>query len=659
MEGFLYAKHIGFSTRLNRIGLVVAVIAGILVLRLFQLQIIRGDRYRTLSDNNRYRLQRLNAPRGMILDRNGEVLVDNRPAFALSAVPREMDDPERTVRQLAGLVAIDLEKAVSDISALRRSSTSMAMHVTVKEDLPFHEVARTEEAIAQLPGVIIVSRPVRRYVFNEAASTVLGYLGEIDERQLEQFRERGYTLGSLIGKTGIERVCEEHLRGVDGGLLVEVHSLGKPQLVTDFRGREQFQVDSLGRQLRTEYRRDPEPGNNVTLTIDRRIQQLAETALGDATGAIVVMDMDTGEVLALASKPAYDPNIFVGTGNDAQIKELLNDPRHPLLSRAYQGNYPPGSTVKPIMAVAALEEGAITPQTQLACSGSYDMGRPFRCWRKNGHGVLTVVDALAHSCDVFFYQVGQRLGPRAIARYFNMFGLGESTGLGLPGEETGFVPTVEWKQRRFRQQWYAGDTANFSIGQGTMLATPVQMARAFAALANGGHLVRPQLVRSVVSGSGAVIYSFDSAGSEPLTIKQATCDVVTQGLRKAVQQDTFPTGTGYRAKVQGIDIIGKTGTAQVVQKKPGEDGVVDINTIPYEYRDHAWFVCLVMDKQPRIVVSVLKEHSGHGGDVSAPVAGALIRAIYTGEEIAVPQVVAAAPGSVGAPQASGERETSF
>jgi penicillin-binding protein 2 len=240
-----------------------------------------------------------------------------------------------------------------------------------------------------------------------------------------------------------------------------------------------------------------------------------------------------------------------------------------------------------------------------------------------------------------------------------MFGLGESTGLGLPGEETGFVPTVEWKQRRFRQQWYAGDTANFSIGQGTMLATPVQMARAFAALANGGHLVRPQLVRSVVSGSGAVIYSFDSAGSEPLTIKQATCDVVTQGLRKAVQQDTFPTGTGYRAKVQGIDIIGKTGTAQVVQKKPGEDGVVDINTIPYEYRDHAWFVCLVMDKQPRIVVSVLKEHSGHGGDVSAPVAGALIRAIYTGEEIAVPQVVAAAPGSVGAPQASGERETSF
>ena len=648
MERFSYANHIGFSTRARRLGLCLLVFLAILVVRLVQLQIILGDTYRTLSDNNRYRPQRLDAPRGRILDRNGEVLVDNRPVFVLSAVPREVEDPEGTASRLAELVAIDSEKTVNQINKLRRSFTNVALHVRIKEDLPFREVVRIEEAMTELPGIMIASRPVRRYVFGNLAASVLGYVGEIDERQLERLKERDYVLGSLIGKTGVERICEEHLRGVDGGLLVEVHSIGKPQLKMDFRGgrREQFWIDSLGRRLRTapEHRREPEPGHNVYLTIDRRVQQLAEEALGDARGAIVVMDVDTGELLGLASEPAYDPNVFVGTGNAAQRMALLSDPRHPLLNRAFQANYAPASTVKPVVAIAALEEGAITRETQLECYGSYDVGRRFRCWNRQGHGTINVVDAIAYSCDVFLYQLGERLGPDTIARYLRMFGLGQATGVELVGEKTGLVPSVQWKKRRFGESWYRGDTANFSIGQGYMLATPMQMARAYGALVNGGRLVQPRLVGKIVSDSGETV--LEGAAPTVLNVRRKSLDTVIEGLRKAVEKQEYPHGTGYLAKVQGIDIMGKTGTAQVVASKPSEEGEEEPDTVRYEFRDHAWFIAVVTNKQPRIVVCVLMEHSGHGGEAAAPVAADLIRQIYAGEDVLEPRVVAAATGTV-------------
>ena len=656
VEHFSYAKHVDFGGRARRAGLIMVFLLAIVVVRLVQLQIILGDSYRRLSDNNRFRLQRLDAPRGLILDRNGEVLVDNRRAFALSAIPREVGDPEGTVRRLDELVIIDSEETVRRISDLRRSSINIAMHVCIKEDIPFREIALVEEAMTDLPGIIIVSKFVRRYVFGDLAATVLGYLGKIGRGQLETLKDLGYTPDSLIGKVGIEKACEDSLRGVDGGLLVEVHSVGKPQLETYFREgrREQSWVDSLGRKLRTEARRDPVPGHNVRLTIDRRIQQLCEEELAEATGTIVVMDADTGDLLALASKPSYDPNIFVHSGNASQVKEVLNDPQHPLFSRAFQATYAPGSTVKPIIAIAALESGVIAPETELACYGSYDMGRRFRCWNRNGHGVITVVDAIAYSCDVFFYQVGALLGPEMIAEYCRMFGLGQYTGFLLRGEENGLVPTVAWKKKRFGESWYGGDTANLSIGQGAMLVTPLQMARVYAALVNGGRLLRPRLIDSVVSDAGDVISLNEREVQSVLNVRPETLKIVTAGLRKAVEKNTFPTGTGHLARVEGVDVIGKTGTAQVVAIRRTDEEEEDSDSTRHEFRDHAWFAAAVRDKQPRVVVCVLVEHGGHGGDVSAPIAARVIRGIYSSESAAEFPAVAAASGERSTP-AGGRR----
>jgi penicillin-binding protein 2 len=639
-EHFSYSKLVDFSGRAKRVGLVMVVFLAIVVVRLVHLQIIMGDPYRRLSDNNRFRPQRLDAPRGLIHDRNGEVLVDNRRAFALSAIPREVEDLDETVGRLDELVVIDSDETVSRIGEFRRSSVNMAMHVSLKEDIPFREVALVEEAMTDLPGILIESKFVRRYVLGDFAATVLGYVGKIDKRQLESRKDSGYTQESLIGKAGVERACEESLRGVDGGLLVEVHSLGKPQLETYFREgrREQSWVDSLGRKLRTLPPRDPVPGHNVYLTIDRRIQQLCEERLVDVSGTVVVMDVDTGELLALASKPSYDPNVFVGTGNASRRREVLDDPQYPLISRAFQANYAPGSTVKPIIAIAALEEGLITPEREFSCYGSYDMGRRFRCWNRNGHGAVSVVDAIAYSCDVFFYQVGELLGPELIAKYCRMFGLGGSTAFVLAGEKSGFVPTVAWKRRRYGEGWYRGDTANFSIGQGWMQATPLQIARAYAALVNGGRLLEPRLIDRVLEDGEMVSRSRTLVQSE-VDVRRETLDVVTAGLRKAVEKDTFPTGTGHLARVEGVDVIGKTGTAQVVAQKRS-DTEKDLEDIRYKFRDHAWFVAVVTDKEPRVAVSVLVEHGGHGGDVAAPIAADVVRGIYQGEEVAQPRVVA-------------------
>ncbi len=638
VEHFSYAKHVDFASRARLVGLVMAVFLALIVVRLVQLQVILGDPYRRLSDNNRFRPQRLDAPRGLILDRNGDVLVDNRRAFALCAIPREVEDLDGTVGRLDKLVAMDSDETVRRIGELRHSSVNMAMHVSIKEDIPFREVALVEEAMTDLPGIIIVSKFVRRYVLGDLAATVLGYVGKIDKREFESLQDSGYTPESLIGKTGVESACEESLRGVDGGVLVEVHSLGKPQLETYFREgrREESWVDSLGRKLRTLPARDPVPGHNVYLTIDRRIQQLCEEKLAEAAGAIVVMDVNTGELLAMASKPSYDPNVFVGTGNASRVREVLDDPRYPLISRAFQARHAPGSTVKPIIAIAALEEGVITSQREFACYGSYDMGRRFRCWNTNGHGVISLVDALAYSCDVFFYQVGELLGPEKIADYCHMFGLGHSTGFVLAGERSGFVPTVASKRRR-GEGWYRGDTANVSIGQGAMEATPLQMARAYAALVNGGRLLEPQLIARVLE-DGEVVSSYETRVQSMLDIRPETLEVVIAGLRKAVEKSTFPTGTGRLARVKGVDVIGKTGTAQVVGKSGDEEE--DLDSIRYRFRDHAWFVAVVTDKEPSVVVCVLVEHGGHGGDVSAPIAAEVIRGIYAGEEVGQPRVVA-------------------
>ena len=647
MERFLYAKHIGLKRRVRRLGVIMLVLLAVVTLRLIQLQIIFGDTYRTLSDGNRFRLLRLDAPRGLILDRDGEVLADNRSAFTLTAIPREIENPEATLERLDRLVALEperLDTAANRLSTLRHSSTNMAMHLSIKEDMPFYEIARVEEAMTDLPGIVIASRPVRRYAYGDLAGTVLGYLGEVDMTELNRFGDRGYTLGSLIGKTGIEAVCEEYLRGVDGGLYVEVHSVGKPQLETYFREgrREQSWVDSLGRRLRTEKRRDPVPGDNVYLTIDKHIQKLCEKALAGAAGAVVVMDADTGELLGLASRPTYDPNIFVGTGNASEVTRVLNDPKHPLLNRAFQATYAPGSVLKPIVAIAALERGAIDPETQLTCYGSYDLGRIFRCWNRNGHGTISLVDALAYSCDVFFYQVGDRVGHRAITTYCGMFGLGQPTGLELGGERRGLVPTVEWKRRHFGEGWYRGDTANLSIGQGAILVTPLQMATVYAALVNGGRLLRPHLVHRVVSEDGEPVLQPETEVVSVLDVRQETLRIVTAGLRKGVEKATYPTGTGYRARVKGADVIGKTGTAQVVTQKRDEIEDEELESTPYELRDHAWFVAAVTGKQPRIVVCVFVEHGGHGGEVAAPIAGNLIRGIYQGEVGAQPEVMATA-----------------
>jgi len=575
--------------RLN-IGLATGlVVVGVLLAQLWNLQVLRGPELRTMSENNRIRLRRVQATRGRIVDRYGRVLVESRASFDAVLVPEDTHDLPSTVENLAQF----LQQGAAETQAILDQAAERPpfQEVPVRRDLNWDQVVALETHQIDLPGVSIRVTPSRSYPHGPLLSHLLGYLGEINKEELA--RAPRYRPGDFVGKSGLEKSWESALRGVNGG--------------------QQIEVDAFGRELRVLQEVEATPGNTLVLSVDLDLQRAAEQALGARSGAVVALDPRNGEVLAMVSYPPFDPNLFARGIMPAEWRGLVEDAEHPLNNRALQGQYPPGSTFKIVVAAAALEEGIINPFTRIGCHGGIPFGNHyFRCWRKEGHGSLNVHEALVQSCDVFFYQVGQRVGIDTIAEYARAFGLGAPTGISLENEMTGTIPDSDWKHRRFGEKWYAGETLSCAVGQGYVTATPLQMAQLIATAATGVRY-RPHLVRQVEAPTGEVIEQVQPEEVARLPLRRTTLEQLHSALEEVVMTDR---GTGKRARLPGVTIAGKTGTAQVVKL-----GNVRLKAhqLQRQERDHAWFISYAPAEDPTIAVAALVEHAdGGGGAIAAP-----------------------------------------
>ena len=583
----------------SRLAVLQALVVGLvalLVIQFWNLQVIRARHFRDLAENNRSRLVTLAAPRGALLDREGHVLVGNRPSFNVVLVPEHAVDLDRVVARLAWTLGMG-EAAIRERLVRRQPYRPLV----VKTDATLADVAALEARRLELPEVSVEVVPLRSYPLASAAAHALGRVGEITERQLELAEYKELAAGSLVGQAGVESQYNRELMGRDGFRRVIVNSRG-------------LEVTEAERQL-------PEDGPSLTLSIDASLQAAMERAFEGRAGSAVALDPRTGEILAMASTPAYDPNEFT-TGIDAALwASLATDPRTPLMNRVIQGAYSPGSTFKIIAATAALEEGVITPSTTFYCPGYLAVyNTVFHCMAKGGHGVMDLRRAIANSCNVYFFQVGIRLEIARLSKWAKLMGLGAPTGVDLPHELGGLMPSPEWKMRVFKTPWYAGETVSVAIGQGQVSATPLQMARVMAVIANGGRLVRPHLTR----GTEAPL---------PLGIRPETIAAVKEGLRAVVAE-----GTGRRARLPTVEVCGKTGSAQVVAsarlaKSPNA----------FELLPHGWFLAFAPADDPRIALAVLVEHGRSGAESAAPVARQIL-AHFFGLDRTV------APGPPGVPE---------
>ena len=589
------------DSRLPLVGLLIVLVFGIFTMRLFQLQILEHERLTGIARGNAVRLMRLEAPRGEILDREGRVLATTRPAFGVQVMPSDLQRPRRTFRALGML--IDRDAAVLRERVGQPRGRKRFHPVRLAGDLTYDQLARVESHLYALDGVITDVRPRRHYVEGQLAAHLLGTIGEVRRDQLRTREFADYRQGEVIGQSGVERLEQGQLRGKAGGRNVV--------------------VDVAGRIVEVLDERDPEPGGSVTLTIDADLQRVAEEGfLPDVLGApakmgaLVALDPNSGDVLAIVSKPSYDPNAFAG-GIDAETwKQLTEDRWRPLQNRAISGQYPSGSAYKPIVAAAGLSVGVIDPELTVYCPGHFRLGRrSYRCWKRAGHGSVDLRRALKESCDVYFYQLGVQLGIDRLAEFARGFGLGSRTRIPLPEEMPGLVPTQEWKQKRFGEVWIKGETVSAAIGQGFNLTTPLQLAVAYAALANGGYVVRPRIVLHSEDREGTVTPGVPPRRLGRVPVAREHLELIREALIAVVEE---PHGTGGRARVRGVRVAGKTGTAQVVRLEHTED--LEEDEIPIHFRDHAWFASFAPAEAPEIVVAVLVEHGGHGGSAAAPIA---------------------------------------
>ncbi|HHL39939.1 MAG TPA: penicillin-binding protein 2 [Deltaproteobacteria bacterium] len=603
----------------------------LLGLRFWYLQVVEASLFQELSHNNRIRLRHIDPPRGIIYDRDRILLAENRPGFDLAIVPEDVVDREGTLRTLSVLVDMDVAEMEARLKRARRRSPFQA--VTVKEDLDWEEMVRVEGFKFELPGVVLDVGPKRIYPFGEITAHLIGYLGEVSERELAagvDDRGRVYRRGDVSGKYGIERAMEGVLRGRHGG--------------------KQIEVDALGREVKVLEMIPPEPGDNIRLTIDLKTQIAAWAAMRDQAGAVAAIEPATGRVIALVSTPSFDPNVLTSGMSRKEWERLVRHPRKVLTNRAIQGQYPPASTFKPITAAAALEENVLTLDTEIFSGPVFRfMNRDYRDWKESGHGRINVHRAIVESSDTFFYQVGVKLGVDRIAEYARRFGLGRPTGLGLPDEKSGLVPSTRWKRRVYGTVWYPGETLSVAVGQGYMLATPLQLLAAYSAIAAGGRFMKPQLIEEITAPDGTVIKSFEPVETGRLDLSPRTLEVIRNALRGVVHEEG---GTARRLAANPFRIAGKTGTAQVATLRERVD---DIEEVPYRLRDHAWFAGFAPYDDPRIAVVVIVEHGGFGARAAAPVAYEVIKAYleerYRGsdeeEERPAPYPAKAAAGTAG------------
>ena len=590
-----------FSRRVALLGGGKLALLGLLAGRMYQLQVVESDKYTTLAEENRINLRLLPPLRGRILDRYGRPLAINKENYRVSLVAEQVQDVDAILDSLSKIISLGDYERQRILRQVRRRRGFVP--VTVRENLQWEDVSRIEVNAPDLPGLSIEVGQSRQYPFSHEFSHVLGYVAAVSEKELT-----GDPLlelpGFKVGKNGVERVFDLNLRGK--------------------AGNSQVEVNAVGRVIRELSRQDGQPGDDLRLTIDRDLQKLAADRLKqERSAAAVVMDIHNGDVLVLSSVPGFDPNEFVTGLSSRSWRRLVNDPHTPLINKAISGLYAPGSTFKMVVALAALEAKLIGPTHKVFCRGFTQLGNArFHCWKKHGHGAQDMYDAHKNSCDVYFYDIAKRVGVDRIAAMAEKFGLGDKTGVDLPSEKGGVVPTRAWKKALIGTPWQQGETLISGIGQGFILTTPLQLAVMTSRLANGGIAVTPRLVRSPeVSGQG------NTPDFKPLEVSRRSLDIVCEGMNQVTNERG---GTAYRVRIseEGMEMSGKTGTAQVrrISKAERETRVLKNHRRPWRERDHALFVGYAPSDNPRYAAAVVVEHGGDGSKVAAPIARDLLLA---------------------------------
>ncbi len=589
-----------FGRRAMLLGAGQGVLVAALAARMYWLQVIEAERFRLQADGNRILQQLLAPPRGLILDRNGIAMAVNRHNYQVLIVPERTNSIDATLDLLSQIITLtdgDRSRIAKD-SRRHRSFVP----ILVRENLSWEDVARIEVNAADLPGVTIDVGQSRYYPLETLGAHLLGYVAAPSEADLQSDSAESLLElpGFRIGKAGVERIYDQALRGKGGTLRQE--------------------VNAVGRVIQEIERKEGEPGLDLTLTLDLRLQEYAAQRLGDESAAVVVMDIHTGEVVVMASTPSFDPNAFNRGLTGVEWNDLITNPRSPLTNKVIAGTFAPGSTFKPMVALAALESNSISPDTRVFCPGHMQMGNiEFHCWKKEGHGSLDLIGGIKNSCDVYFYEIARRTGVDRIHDMAVRFGLGDLTGIDLPGEKPGLIPNREWKKATFDQPWHPGETLINGIGQGYCLATPLQLATMAARIANGGVAVVPHVARDRISGGDA--HPRTEADWPSCDVAHTSLAVVRKGMYAVTNE---PGGTAYRARIEQEhwEMSGKSGTAQVrrISMHERETGVKKNDELPWKERDHALFIAYAPEEAPRYSVCVVVEHGGGGSAVAAPIA---------------------------------------
>ena len=599
-------EPVEFKEKIRIVGGIFLIAVCVLMVRLGYLQIIKGEEFKKKSENNSVRFRQIKPLRGLIMDRNGNVLVDNKPSFDVLYIPNKNKANALSVEKLRKLYESKSMIFAFDPSALKNAKPYLP--VRLDKNVNMEKIALVETNALSLPGIYVDVSPIRLYLDGEILAPIIGYTGEISKEEMEKSNGK-YAYGDISGKHGLERFFDEYIRGHRGAELVEVNVYGR-------------EIKNLGRI-------DPVSGYNMTLTIDADLQRAAWQAIEGKAGSVVAMDPRDGAILAMVSSPSFDPNLFNEGISSELWKQLQGNPFAPLSNKAISGQYPPGSTYKLIVAAAALEEGIISPETKIFCNGSYTLGnRTYRCWKKGGHGHVDLHQALVGSCDVYFYTVGKMLGVDKIAEYAKRFGLGDFAGIDLPNEKKGLVPTKAWKLKKKKEAWQMGETISISIGQGFNLVTTLQLANAYSAFANGGILWRPYVVKKIESSGGKMYKEIFPLKKGELKLSKKTIEILNDALRAVVNE---PGGTGQNAKLPGVEVCGKTGTSQVLGL-PENEKARRRKVLSAFHKDHALFASYAPASHPEIVVAVILENAGGGGAVAAPVARKILSAYFEGKK---------------------------
>lgn len=580
----------------------------IILARLWYLQIYKGEQFYNYSLQNRIRREVVKAPRGMIFSRDNEIMVSNVPRFDAVIVPQYLKNRKDSILKLAEI----LEMEASDIENLLQRGRAQASYrpIIIKRNISRREVAVIETESSKMPGIFVHTFIARMYRDRNVGGHLLGYISEISQDQLPRFRKRDnydYRLGDFIGQAGVEEQFDLFLRGEDGHEFMEV----------DARGRMRRHLRGTNNLFAGIENNPALPGHNIRMTVDRDMQLTAYESLGEKVGSVVAVDVNTGEILTMVSKPSFDPTQFSKGLTREYWNSLVNDTRNPLRDRTIQEHYSPGSVYKTITAIAALEEGLIDPDEEIMCRGTFRLGRRvYHDWKKQGHGMTDLYKSLRESVDVYYYRIATELDIDVLAKYSRMLGLGRKTGIELSRETTGLIPTKEWKRKLNGEEWQLGETLSCAIGQSYVLTTPLQLAMSYAAIANGGKLYRPQIIKEIFTNSGEILRQAQPEIVDQLELSEKTMKGIRRGLYEVVNKQG---GTAWWYRGRGIRMAGKTGTSQVRSMTPKElfSRCVDM---PYEDRHHALFTAYAPAYDPKVAVSVVVEHGCSGSSAAAPIA---------------------------------------